>query len=422
MIPANSLIKQENYTVWVNAVTRTAVATVGCPSRGYRTDRKLTVASRTHTSPIEFPNGDPMARELTVDGTRIYDGGDCYVIAEIGHNHQGDLEQCKQMFDVAKQCGANAVKLQKRDNRTLFTKAMYDSPYLHRNSYAPTYGEHREKLEFGRAEYEELIRYAKTIGITFFATAFDIPSADFLAALDMPAYKIASGDLINIPQLRHVAKIGKPMIISTGGASMDDVVRAYRTIMPINPQLCILQCTSGYPAEFDELNLKVIQTYRERFPDVVIGLSSHDNGIAMAPVAYVMGAGVIEKHFTLNRAAKGTDHAFSLTPEGLHRMVRDLRRTHEALGDGVKRSYESEKAPLFKMQKKLVATRDLPAGHVLTAGDVAMKSPGDGLPAFEFDNVIGMRLTMPLKADDNILFEALEEAAAPLQAAGVRSQ
>ena len=363
-----------------------------------------------------------MARELTIDGTRIHDGGDCYVIAEIGHNHQGDLEQCMQMFDVAKQCGANAVKLQKRDNKSLFTKAMYDSPYIHRNSYGPTYGEHREKLEFGRPEYEQLIAHAKKIGITFFSTAFDIPSADFLAALDMPAYKIASGDLINIPLLRHVARIGKPMVISTGGAVMDDVVRAYRTIMPINPQLCILQCTSGYPAEFEELNLRVIQSFRERFPDVVIGLSSHDNGIAMASVAYVMGAGVIEKHFTLNRAAKGTDHAFSLTPEGLHRMVRDLRRTHEALGDGVKRCYESEQSPLYKMRKKLVAARDLPAGHVLTADDIGMKSPGDGLPAYEFDNVVGMRLTAPLKADDNIAFEALEEAGAPLQAAGLRAQ
>ena len=364
-----------------------------------------------------------MARELTVDTTRIHDGGDCYVIAEIGHNHQGDLEQCKRMFDVAKQCGANAVKLQKRDNRALFTKAMYDSLYNHRNSYAATYGEHREKLEFGRPEYEALIRHAKTIGITFFSTAFDVPSADFLAELDMPAYKIASGDLINIPLLRHVAKIGKPMIISSGGASIDDVVRAYRVIMPINAQLCILQCTSGYPAEFEELNLRVIQTYRERFPDVVVGLSSHDNGIAMAPVAYVMGAGVIEKHFTLNRAAKGTDHAFSLTPEGLHRMVRDLRRVHQALGDGVKRCYESEKGPLFKMQKKLVAARDLPAGHLLTEGDIAIKSPNDGLPAYEFDNIVGMQLTVPLKADDNILYEKLAEVAgrAPLQAAGARA-
>jgi N-acetylneuraminate synthase/sialic acid synthase len=361
-----------------------------------------------------------MARELTVDGFKIHDSGDCYVIAEIGHNHQGDLEQCKKMFDVAKQCGANAVKLQKRDNKSLFTKEMYESPYIHRNSYAQTYGEHREKLEFGRAEYEELIRHAKAIGITFFSTAFDIPSADFLAALDMPAYKIASGDLINLPLLRHVAKLGKPMIISTGGATMDDVVRAYRVVMPINPQLCILQCTSGYPAEFEELNLRVIQTFRERFPDVVIGLSSHDNGISMAPVAYVMGAGVVEKHFTLNRAAKGTDHAFSLTPEGLHRMVRDLRRAHQAIGDGVKRCYESEKAPLYKMQKKLVAARDLPAGHVLAENDISIVSPNDGLPPYEFDNVVGMRLTAPLKADANILYEGLEQVAVASSRAAVR--
>ncbi len=157
-----------------------------------------------------------MARELVIDGFKINDGSDCYVIAEIGHNHQGDIEQCKKMFDVAKECGANAVKLQKRDNRTMFTKEMFDSPYLHRNSYAPTYGEHREKLEFTKEQHLELIAHAKKIGITFFSTAFDIPSADFLADLDMPAYKIASGDTINIPLLRHVAKIGKPMIISIG--------------------------------------------------------------------------------------------------------------------------------------------------------------------------------------------------------------
>jgi N-acetylneuraminate synthase/sialic acid synthase len=360
-----------------------------------------------------------MARELSIDGAKIHDGSDCYVIAEIGHNHQGSLDECKRMFAVAKECGADAVKLQKRDNRTLFTKAMYDSPYLHRNSYAATYGEHREKLEFGKAEYLELIKHAKELGITFFSTAFDIPSADFLAELDMPAYKIASGDLTNIALLRHVAKLGKPMIISTGGGTMDDVVRAYYAIMPINRQLCILQCTSGYPAEFEELNLKVIQSFRERFPETVIGLSSHDNGISMALVGYVLGAGVVEKHFTLNRSAKGTDHAFSLTPEGLHRMVRDLRRARVAVGDGVKRCYESETGPLYKMAKTLVAARDLPAGHVLTASDVALKSPSTGLPAYEYDNVIGMRLTAPVKVDDNILYEILAQAEskAPLRAA-----
>jgi N-acetylneuraminate synthase/sialic acid synthase len=362
-----------------------------------------------------------MARELTIDGFTINDQSDCYVIAEIGHNHQGDLEQCKKMFDVAKECGANAVKLQKRDNRTMFTKEMYDSPYLHRNSYAPTYGEHRDKLEFSKEQHLELIAHSKKIGVTFFSTAFDIPSADFLADLDMPAYKIASGDTINIPLLRHVAKLGKPMIISSGGCTMEDVVRAYRAVMPINPQLCILQCTSGYPAEFEELNLKVIHTFRERFPDVVIGLSAHDNGIAMATVAYVMGASVVEKHFTLNRAAKGTDHAFSLTPKGLERMVRDLRRTRISMGDGMKRCYESEKGPLYKMQKKLVAARDLPAGHVITEADIGIRSPNDGLPPYEFDNILGMRLTAPLKSDGNFSYDILESADSR-QAAGGRAQ
>ena len=349
-----------------------------------------------------------MARELIIDGTIIRDGGPCYVIAEIGHNHQGDLDQCKRMFDTAKECGANAVKLQKRDNRMLYTRALYESSYVHRNSYGATYGEHREALEFGRREYEELIRHAKEIGIAFFATAFDAPSADFLAALDMPAFKIASGDLTNLTLLRHVAKFGKPVIVSTGGANMDDVVRAYRVVMPINPQLCIMQCTSGYPAEFEELNLKVIQAYQQRFPDIIIGLSSHDNGIAMALVGYVSGACVIEKHFTLNRAAKGTDHAFSLTPEGLHRMVRDLERAHIAMGDGVKRCYESEKAPLYKMAKKLVAARDLPAGHIISEADIAIKAPNDGLPAFEYDTILGARLAVPLKADENFSYDILE--------------
>ena len=346
-----------------------------------------------------------MARELIIDGTTIHDGGDCYVIAEIGHNHQGSLEQCMQLFDVAKDCGANAVKLQKRDNRTLFTKAMYDSPYIHRNSYARTYGAHREKLEFGRTEYEELIRYANKLGITFFSTAFDIPSADFLAELDMPAYKIASGDLTNTPLLKHVASFGKPIFVSTGGGTMEDVRRAYETIMPINRQLCILQCTAGYPPEWEQLDLGVITTFRHAFPDAVIGFSSHDSGIAMGPPAHVLGSRVIEKHFTLNRAQKGTDHAFSLEPTGLRKLVRDLQRTKLSLGRGEKRRYDSEVGPIKKMSKKLVAARDLPAGHILTAEDIAIKSPGDGLKPYMFETMVGRRLIKDLKLDDTLRVE-----------------
>lgn len=350
-----------------------------------------------------------MTRELVVDNVTINDDSDGYVIAEIGHNHQGDLEKAKELFLAAKQCGVNAVKLQKRDNRTLFTREIYNSLYDNRNSFGRTYGEHREVLEFGRDEYVELKGYAAELGITFFASVFDVPSANFLMHLDMPAFKIASGDLKNTPLLEHVARFQKPIFLSTGGGAMEDAQRAYDAIMPINSQLCIMQCTSGYPAEFDELNLKVIETFRERFPDTVIGLSSHDNGIAMALIGYVLGARVIEKHFTLNRAMKGTDHAFSLEHSGLRRLARDLRRARVAIGDGVKRPYPSEDKPLYKMAKKLVAARDIPASHVLGPDDVAIKSPGDGLPPYEFDNVLGKMTLLALKEDDNIEMGALQE-------------
>ena len=348
-----------------------------------------------------------MTRNLTIDSFVISDDSDCYIIAEIGHNHQGSLDKAKQLFKAAMECGVNAVKLQKRDNKTLFTKAAYYKPYDNENSFGLTYGEHREALEFGREEYMELQKYAKELGVTLFATAFDIPSADFLAELDIPVYKIASGDLKNTPLLRHVAKIGRPMIISTGGANMEDVQRAYDTVMPINKQLAVMQCTSSYPAEHQDLNLRVIETFREQFPETVIGLSDHENGIAMATAAYVLGARIVEQHFTINHTWKGTDQVFSLEPIGMRKLVRDLRRVREALGDGVKRVYPNEVGPISRMSKKLVANWNLPAGHVLTEADIAVKSPGDGLPPYELDSILGRTLKRPLAEEDDIMFEDL---------------
>ena len=219
----------------------------------------------------------------------------------------------------------DAVKLQKRDNHSLFTRALFESPYDNENSFGATYGQHREALELDRDAYVELRAIADDLGLVLFATAFDEASADLLAELELPAYKIASGDLRNTPLLRHVAALGKPMIVSTGGATLEDVDRAVEAITPINLQICLLQCTAAYPAAVEELNLAVLTTLRERYPDFVVGLSDHQDGIAMATVAYMLGARVIEKHFTLSHAAKGTDHAFSLIPEGMRKLVRDLR-------------------------------------------------------------------------------------------------
>jgi sialic acid synthase len=358
-------------------------------------------------------------RHLTVDGFDIHDGSDCYVVAEVGHNHQGDVEKAKQLIHAAKECGCNAVKLQKRSNRALYTRAFYDHPYDNEFSFGATYGEHREALELGPGAYRELLAYARDQKITFFATAWDFESADFLAELDVPAFKIASGDLKNTPLQRHVASFGKPIFLSTGGGDLSDVIRAVKTILPLNEQLCVLQCTAAYPAAAEDLNLSVITTLRERFPDLVIGLSDHQNGIAMALVAYMLGARVIEKHFTLDHALKGTDHAFSLMPDGMRRLVRDLRRAPLALGDGIKRALPVERKPLEKMGKKLVAARELEEGRVLTGDDVAIKSPADGgLPPYELDRIVGLRLRRALAPDENLELADLEpvEETEPVEA------
>jgi len=350
-----------------------------------------------------------VAATITIGQHEIGEDSKCYVIAEIGHNHQGSVDKARELFREAKLAGAHAVKLQKRDNRGLYTRAAYNKPYDNENSFGSTYGEHREFLEFGLQEYRELQAYAAELGVDFFSTAFDLASADFLHALNVPAYKIASGDLKSVPLLRHVASFGKPIVVSTGGALLDDVQRAYDTIMPINQQLAILQCTAGYPAAFEELDLRVISTFRERFPGAVIGFSSHDNGIAMPLAAYILGARIVEKHFTLNRASKGTDHAFSLEPVGLRKMVRDLERTHKALGNGIKKIYDSERAPITKMGKSLVVARDLPSGHLLGPSDIVMKSPGGGIPPYELDNVLGRVTLRPLMQDDFLTFEVLSK-------------
>jgi N-acetylneuraminate synthase/sialic acid synthase len=353
--------------------------------------------------------------ELTVNGRRIADDEPAYVLAEIGHNHQGELEKAKALVHAAKECGVDAVKLQKRDNRRLFTRAFYDSPYDNENSFGRTYGEHREALELGKSDWFELSRYAREEGLAFVAAAFDEPSADFLAELGVDAFKFASGDLPNVPFLRYVAAFDRPMFLSTGGGTLEDIDRAVDAITAVNTQLCVLHCTASYPAEVEDLNLSVIATLRQRYPDFVIGLSDHHNGIAMAPVAFMLGARAFEKHFTLNHAWKGTDHAYSLMPDGMRRFVRDLHRVPAALGDGVKRRLPSEERPLEKMGKKLVAARDLPVGHVLAPGDLEARSPADGgLPPYELDGLLGATLLRPLALEEQIALEDVEPAEKPV--------
>jgi sialic acid synthase len=293
-------------------------------------------------------------REIVIANTLINDDSGAFVVAEIGCNHQGDLGVAKQMIKAAADAGAHACKLQKRALGYWAAQGpeQWRAPYHSEHAFGPTYGEHRAALEFDRAQYVDLKAYAESLGLVFFATAFDIPSVDFLAELDVPALKIASASIVNLPLLQAAAETGLPLIVSTGGATLREIDQAVNVVYPFAP-LVLMHCVSAYPCEARLMNLNVVPALRERYPSLVIGLSDHYNGIALGPVAFTIGARLFEKHFTLNRGWKGSDQAWSLEPGGLRRLVRDLKRTREALGDGVKQRHPEEVAPLVKMGRDL---------------------------------------------------------------------
>lgn len=303
-------------------------------------------------------------RRLTIGTREINDEAPAYVIAEIGGNHGGSVATAQQMIRIAAACHADAVKFQCRDNARLYSPELLNQSYENENSFGKTYGEHRAALEFSDRGLFECVWEARAAKIACFATAFDEVSADRIVKLGMPAIKIASGGLTDTALLRHVSTLGLPIILSTGGGTFRDIDAAVHLVTAKTSQLAVLHCTAAYPVrDFAELNLKCIATLRDEYPDLVIGWSGHDSGIAMAVAAYALGARIIEKHFTLNRASKGTDHAFSLEPAGLSKLCRDLARSHAAVGDGVKRYLPSEVSPISKMRR-----RDTPDGLRITGG------------------------------------------------------
>ena len=220
----------------------------------------------------------------------ISDTEPCYVIAEIGHNHQGNLKVAMDMIKIAKDCGVNAVKFQKRDNKALYSEAMYNKPYDNENSFGLTYGEHREFLEFGWDEYVALKQLAEEKNVEFMCTAFEPNSVDFLERLGITSYKVASGDLTNVPLLEYIATTQKPIFLSTGASTLEEIHISYNAIHKYHDKICLLHTICSYPAEYVDLNLRVIQTLKKEFPEAVIGYSGHDNGI-LAPVILNLKSG-----------------------------------------------------------------------------------------------------------------------------------
>ncbi|MDR0677791.1 MAG: N-acetylneuraminate synthase family protein [Holosporaceae bacterium] len=346
---------------------------------------------------------------MIINGTEISENSRAYVVAEIGANHCGSIEICELMFLAAKLYGADAVKLQKRKNTSLYTKKMLKSEYANVNAYAKTYGEHREILEFNDKQFCKLHDWSRKIGITFFATAFDEESADFLKSIDMPAYKISSFDLTNAPLLEKIASYGKPVILSTGGSSLSEIRDAVNLILQSNKELAILQCTSSYPTMREDVNLSVIDLYKKEFPEIIIGYSGHDIELDITKFAIAKGAKIIEKHFTLDKTWKGTDQSMSLLPSELKEVCEASRCFYEVFGKIEKKPLESEKTAFEKMVKCVVAAKQLLAGSVLTQNDFKIKSCGDfGITPDKMHKLINKRITVDIIEDEAIKWEDLE--------------
>jgi len=347
--------------------------------------------------------------KLKIGNTEVGDGCKPFIIAEIGLNHMGSVETAKQLIDAAKQSGADAVKFQKRDTIKILTKKARDKPYGGYASFGDTYGEHREKLELSKDAYRELKKYSDEKGLIFFASPWDESSADFLKELGVPIFKIASADVTNLPLLQHVARIcartDVPVILSTGMSNFEEIDEAVKIFK--DNDLIIMQCTSTYPCEMSDINLLAMQTIKKRYGKLV-GFSSHEPSIVIPVVAVVMGACVIEKHFTLNKTWKGSDQANSLEPEPFRKMVRDINEAIKAMGSPEKTILPPEIPIRQKLAKSIVSAQKIYSGQQIRRDMLTTKSPGDGIAPREIPNLIGMRAAHDIEDDTTIQREDIK--------------
>ena len=282
-------------------------------------------------------------------GSRVIGGGrPAYVIAEIGLNHNGDVDIAKKLIDVAARAGADAVKFQKRTPEISTPEHMRDIP-RETPWGVMSYLDYRRRVEFGRDEYVEIGDHATMLGLDWFASPWDVPSVDFLEDLNVVAHKVASASLTDTELLVALRETGKPVILSTGMSTIEQIDRALDTLG--TDRVVLMHATSTYPLEPEEANLRVIATLRDRYPGVPVGYSGHERGLQISLAAVAIGAVAVERHITLDRTMWGSDHAASLEPTGLEHLVRDIRVIERATGDGVKRVFDSERAPMAKLRR-----------------------------------------------------------------------
>lgn len=342
-------------------------------------------------------------RKINLSGKIIQDQSPTYIIAEAGVNHGGDLSVAFKLVDVAAAAGADAVKFQAFRTEKLILNSVEKAPYQ-KNTTEATESQFQmlKKLELQKENYVALMNYCEKMKIAFLITPFDEQSLSELEEIGVKGYKIASTDTTNLLFLRKVAKTGKPLILSTGMCNLEEVNAALEEIHPHNDQVILLQCTANYPIRNDEANLNVIHTFKSHF-DMLIGYSDHSVGIGAAPYAVPMGAKVLEKHFTLDKGAKGPDHMASLDPDELKQFVQEVRRIEQYMGQFEKEPTASEKLTKKSLQKNLVAARDIEKGAEIQEDDiVAKRTGGVGISPIRYKDVVGSRAKKSFKMDEVI--------------------
>lgn len=351
-----------------------------------------------------------MRKELMIDGKKLSDKSDTYIIAEMSANHLHNLDRAKRIIDVAKECGADAIKLQtyRPDTITIDCRgpefmATPGSPWENMNLFE-LYKEAYTPWEW----HGELMDYAKKVGITCFSSPFDLTAIDFLEELNVPAYKIASFELNDIPLIKKAAMTGKPIIMSTGIADMSDIELALRTCKEAgNDKVILLKCVSEYPTPYEEINLRTLTNMSETF-DCVVGVSDHSFGSAVAVAGVALGARVIEKHLTLSRKDGGPDGTFSMEPQEFKNMVTDIRNVEKSLG---KVTYElTEKQKKSKgRSRSLYVVSDIKKGEIFTPDNMRSIRPGYGLHTKYYKDIIGKRASCDIKKGTAMKWNYVED-------------
>ncbi|OGT01771.1 MAG: N-acylneuraminate-9-phosphate synthase [Gallionellales bacterium RIFCSPLOWO2_02_58_13] len=335
-------------------------------------------------------------------------GEEPFIIAEVGQNHQGDLKNAREFIRIFAFEGADAVKFQTRNNKYLFSQDAYEAPYTSENAFAETYGAHRECLEL-KPEWlpilkEDCIKH----GVKFMSTPFDEPSLELLKQIDVDILKVASFDLGNLPLIHRIASLGKPVVMSVGGGKIDQIRSSVEVLLSQHDEVAILHCVSEYPCEFNRLGLDSIDALIKEFPQCTIGSSDHFNGTLSGPVAYLKGARVFEKHVTLNRAWKGTDHSFALEPEGFRKFVRDIKRVRHMMPPKPANDLGNERV-FKKLGKSLIAYTDIQAGEKITLGNLSGRIFNTQyIPVRESNQVIGSIAKVNIAQGEPIHYSHLE--------------